>query len=104
MCDSFFIISNGPYLLGLSLAVGCVIFRCVAFSQTFCPSSNGLCLVTLVIICWVCVITCCITCVMALVWASLKLMASAREWAFLTCTYCMCPMINLKGALPIKYL
>src|SRR6266403_1920379 len=64
MCESFFVISKGPYLLGLSLAVGCIVFRWVASNQTFCPSSKGLYLVALIVICWVCVIACCAACLM----------------------------------------
>src|SRR6266404_6346358 len=60
MCESFLVISKGPYLLGLSLAVGCVVFRWVASSQTFWPSSKGLYLVALIVICWACVIGCCV--------------------------------------------
>src|SRR6266446_5822360 len=100
-CDSFLVISNGLYLLGLSLAVGCVVFRFVASSQTFCFSSKGLYFVALIISCCTCVIACCAACLMALVWVSLELIAGAREWVFPTWAYGMCPMISLKGALPI---
>src|SRR6266403_2087844 len=65
MCESFFVILNGPYLLGLSLAVGCVVLRWVASSQTFCPSLKGLYLVALIVICWACIIACCAGC---LIW------------------------------------
>src|SRR6266404_371117 len=101
MCESFLVILKGLYLLGLSLAVGCVVFRWVASSQTFCPSSKGLYLVTLIVICWACIITCCAFCLMALVWASLELIAGAREWVFPTCAYGTCPMISSKGDLPV---
>src|SRR6266436_6145176 len=100
-CESFFVISKGPYLLGLSLAVGCIVFRWVASNQTFCPSSKGLYLVALIIIRWACVIACCAVCLMALVWASLESIAGAREWVFPMCAYGMCPMISLKGDLPV---
>src|SRR6266478_6539032 len=104
MCESFFVISKGPYLLGLSLAVWCVVFRWVASSQTFCPSSKGLYLVAQIVICWACVIACCAACLMALVWASLELTAGAKEWVFPTCVYGTCPMISSKGDLPITAL
>src|SRR6266481_4373635 len=101
MCESFLVISKGPYLLGLSLAMGSVVFRWVASSQTFWPSSNGLYLVALIVICWACVIACCAACLMALVWASLELTAGARGWVFPTCAYGTCPMISSKGDLPV---
>ncbi len=104
MCESFFVILNGLYLLGLSFAVGCVVFRWVASSQTFCPSSKGLYLVALIVICWACVIACCTTCLMFLIWVSLESIAGAREWVFPTCAYGMCPMISSKGDLPIAAL
>src|SRR6266446_7461872 len=103
-CDSFLVISNGAYLLGLSLAVGCVVFRFVASSQTFCFSSKGLYFVALIVSCCVCVIACCAACLMAFVWASLESIAGAREWVFLIWAYGMCPMISSKGALPIAVL
>src|SRR6266446_1247750 len=95
MCESFFVILNGPYLLGLSLAIGCIVFRWVTSSQTFCPSSKGLYLVTLI------VIACCAACLMALVWVSLELTVGTREWVFPMCAYGTCPMISLNGDLPI---
>src|SRR6266403_2178655 len=101
MCESFLVISKGPYLLGLSLVVGCVVFRWVASSQTFWPSSKGLYLVALIIICWACVIACCAACLMALVWVSLESTAGAREWVFPTCAYGTCPMISSKGDFPV---
>src|SRR6266446_199596 len=81
--------------------MGCVVFRWVASSQTFWPSSKGLYLVALIVICWACVIACCTVCLMALVWASLELIAGAREWVFPTCMYGTCPMISSKGDLPV---
>src|SRR6266478_973361 len=104
MCDSFLVISNGPYLLGLSLAVGCVVFRFMASSQTFCFSSKGLYFVALIVSCCVWVIACCAACLMALVWVSLELTAGAREWVFLMWAYGTCPMINSKGAFPVAAL
>src|SRR6266404_3664281 len=104
MCESFLVILKGLYLLGLSLAVGCVVFRWVASNQTFCPSSKGLYLVTLIVICWACVIACCAACLMALVWVSLESIAGAREWVFPTCAYGTCPMISSKGDLPVRAL
>src|SRR6266403_1008004 len=104
MCDSFLVILNGPYLLGLNLAVGCVVFRFVAFSQTFCFSSKGLYFVALIVSCCMCIIACCTACLMALVWVSLELIAGAREWVFPIWVYGMCPMISLKGAFPIAVL
>src|SRR6266403_3848143 len=101
MCESFLVISKGPYLLGLSLAMGCVVFRWVASSQTFWPSSKGLYLVALIVICWACVIACCAARLMALVWASLESTAGAREWVFPTCAYGTCPMISSKGDFPV---
>src|SRR6266478_6160072 len=101
MCESFLVILKGPYLLGPSLAVGCVVFRWVASSQTFCPSSKGSYLVALIVICWACVMACCAAFLMALVWASLESTVGAREWVFPTCAYGMCPMISLKGDLPV---
>src|SRR6266446_6709348 len=97
MCESFFVISKGPYLLGLSLAVGCVVFRWVASSQTFCPSSKGSYLVALIVICWACIIACCAACLMALVWVSLESIAGAKGWVFPMCAYGTCPMISSKG-------
>src|SRR6266404_6803614 len=38
---------------------------------------------------------------MALVWASLELIAGAREWVFPTCAYGTCPMISSKGDFPV---
>src|SRR6266403_4399249 len=104
MCESFLVILKGLYLLGLSLAVGCVVFRWVTSNQTFCPSLKGLYLVTLIVICCTCVIACCAACLMALVWVSLKSIAGAKEWVFLMCVYGTCPMISSKGDLPIVVL
>src|SRR6266403_545182 len=101
MCESFFVILKGPYLLGPSLAIGCVVLRWVTSSQTFCPSSKGSYLVALIVICWACVIACCAACLMALVWASLESIVGAKEWVFPTCVYGMCPMISSKGDLPV---
>src|SRR6266403_2378443 len=101
MCESFFVISKGPYLLGLNLAIGCIVFRWVTSSQTFCPSSKGLYLVALIVIHWACIIACCTACLMALVWVSLKLIAGTREWVFLMCAYGTCPIISSNGDLPI---
>src|SRR6266446_3828023 len=101
MCESFFVISKGPYLLGLSLAVGRIVLRWVTSSQTFCPSSKGLYLVALIIICWACVIACCAACLMALVWVSLESIVGAREWVFPMCAYGTCPMISSNGDLPV---
>src|SRR6266403_1367952 len=84
--------------------MGCVVFRWVASSQTFWPSSNGWYLVALIVICWVCVIACCAVCLMALVWASLESTAGAREWVFPMCVYDTCPMISSKGDLPVVML
>src|SRR6266403_1829339 len=104
MCESFLVISKGPYLLGLSLAVGCVVFRWVASSQTFCPSLKGWYLVALIVICWACVMACCAACLMALVWASLESIVGAKEWVFPMCTYGVCPMISSKGDLLVAML
>src|SRR6266478_1279590 len=104
MCDSFLVISNSPYLLGLNLAVGCIIFRCMASSQTFCFSSKGLYFVALIVNCCACVITCCAACLMALVWVSLESMARASEWVFPMCAYSTCPMISSNGAFPVAAL
>src|SRR6266436_3916688 len=104
MCDSFLVISNGPYLLGLSLAVGCVVFRFVASNQTFCFSLKGLYFIALIVSCCAWVIACCAACLMALVWASLESIAGAREWVFPVWAYGMCPMISSKGAFPVAAL